>query len=108
RFPHERWDADFPGIDPAAIDWLASQGVLLIGVDTASLDPSHSKSLAAHHAVARHGMAILENLVLDTVAPGDYELIALPLKLMQSDASPVRAILRDLPVCVPNDLFSPA
>lgn len=108
RFPHERWDADFPGIDPAAIDWLASQGVLLIGVDTASLDPSHSKSLAAHHAVARHGMAILENLVLDTVAPGDYELIALPLKLMHSDASPVRAILRDLPVCVPNDLFSPA
>ena len=34
---------------------------------------------------------------LDAVPEGDYELIALPLKLMLADASPVRAILRDLP-----------
>ena len=39
---------------------------------------------------------MLENLVLDDVPEGDYELIALPLKLMQADASPVRAILRSL------------
>ena len=42
-------------------------------------------------------MAILEGIVLDTVPEGDYELIALPLKLMHLDASPVRAILRRLP-----------
>jgi arylformamidase len=40
---------------------------------------------------------VLENLVLDDIPEGDYELIALPLKLMLADASPVRAILRDLP-----------
>lgn len=40
---------------------------------------------------------MLENLVLDDIPEGDYELIALPLKLMLADASPVRAILRDLP-----------
>ena len=51
----------------------------------------------AHHAVRRHGMAILEGLVLDDVAAGDYELIALPLKLMALDAAPVRAVLRRLP-----------
>jgi arylformamidase len=42
-------------------------------------------------------LLVLENLVLDDIPEGDYELIALPLKLMLADASPVRAILRDLP-----------
>ncbi|RYF35827.1 MAG: kynurenine formamidase, partial [Comamonadaceae bacterium] len=44
----------------------------------------------------RLGLRVLENLVLDAVTEGDYELIALPLKLMTADASPVRAILRAL------------
>ncbi|SCK11242.1 arylformamidase [Vogesella sp. LIG4] len=96
QFPHAAWDQAFPGIAAELIDWLGSQGVQLIGVDTASLDPADSKTMAAHRAVARHGMAILENLVLDAVPPGDYELIALPLKLMDTDASPVRAVLRAL------------
>lgn len=96
RFPHHNWDPHFPGIEPAAIDWLGSQGTLLIGVDTASLDPADSKDMPAHLAVARHGMAILEHLVLDDIPSGDYELIALPLKLMGADASPVRAVLRSL------------
>ena len=43
------------------------------------------------------GLRVLENLVLDAIPECDYELIALPLKLMLADASPVRAILRDLP-----------
>jgi len=47
--------------------------------------------------VRRLGLRVLENLVLDDVPEGDYELIALPLKLMQADASPVRAVLRKLP-----------
>jgi arylformamidase len=41
-------------------------------------------------------MAILEGLVLNNVPEGVYELIALPLKLVGFDASPVRAILRSL------------
>lgn len=96
RFPLQQWDDDFAAIAADAIDWLGEQGVRLIGTDTASLDPVHSKTLDAHHAVARHGMAILENLLLDEVPEGDYELIALPLKLMNLDASPVRAVLRTL------------
>ncbi|MDI9793141.1 arylformamidase, partial [Pseudomonas aeruginosa] len=45
----------------------------------------------------RHGMAILEGVVLDDVPAGDYELLALPLKFTHLDASPVRAVLRALP-----------
>ena len=95
--PQNAWDAAFPAISPAAIELLASKGVILVGTDAASLDPQDSKTLDAHHAVRANGMAILEGVVLDAVPEGDYELIALPLKLAGMDASPVRAILRQLP-----------
>lgn len=94
RSPTTRWDPAFRALSAAAIDWLGGQGVRLIGVDSPSLDPADSKTLPAHHAVARAGMAILENLLLDAVREGDYELIALPLRLSGLDASPVRAVLR--------------
>jgi arylformamidase len=71
-------------------------GVKLVGIDTPSVDAADSRTLDAHHILAGEGIAILENLQLDDVAPGEYELIALPLKLAGMDASPVRAILRSL------------
>lgn len=96
KAPQSAWDPQFPAISAAAIALLASRGVILVGTDAASLDPQDSKTLDAHNAVRAHGMAILEGVVLDDVPEGDYELIALPLKLAGMDASPVRAILRPL------------
>ena len=75
---------------------LLPDTVRLIGVDAPSLDPETSKTMDAHHAVLAADMRILEGLVLDDVPPGDYELIALPLKLEGLDSSPVRAVLREL------------
>jgi arylformamidase len=95
--PVDRWDSNFTAVAPAAIDLLAARGVKLIGIDTPSLDPQESKTMDAHAAIRRHGMSILEGLVLDEVPEGDYELIALPLKLVDLDAAPVRAVLRELP-----------
>lgn len=91
------WDPDSSAIAVATLHLLARHGVRLVGIDTPSVDPQQSKTLDAHHAIERHGMAILEGLVLDEVPAGDYELIALPLKFMALDASPVRAVLRSLP-----------
>lgn len=96
RAPQEAWDAKFAAIDAALVEELADHGVRLIGVDTPSLDPQTSKTMAAHRAVARRGLAILEGLVLDAVPFGIYELIALPLKIAGADSSPVRAVLRSL------------
>ena len=96
QFPHDRWPQAFATPSPELIETLAAQGGVLIGVDAPSLDPETSRDLPAHHAVARRGLAILEGLVLDDVAEGRYELIALPLKLAGADASPVRAVLRIL------------
>lgn len=92
--PQDKWDSRFAAIAPEAILWLADRGVILIGVDTPSLDPQNSKLMDAHHAVYARDLRILEGLVLDDAAEGDYELIALPLKLKGLDAAPVRAILR--------------
>lgn len=96
-FPHDAWVETFTTIEASAIAWLAARGVRLIGLDSPSLDPQDSKTMAAHLAVLAADMRVLEGLVLDGPPPGDYELIALPLKLAGLDASPVRAILRDLP-----------
>ncbi|MET0543656.1 MAG: arylformamidase [Variovorax sp.] len=95
--PVDRWDAALAAYAPATIERLAALGVKLVGIDTASIDPADSKTLDSHQVIRRHGLRVLENLVLDDVPEGDYELIALPLKLVSADASPVRAVLRDLP-----------
>jgi arylformamidase len=87
------WDESFWGLCPELIRYLASKGVRLIGVDTPSVDCSDDKELFAHQAVYKHGLAILEGLVLDAVPAGHYTLVALPLKLADADASPVRAVL---------------
>lgn len=96
HFPHDRWDSDFTAIAPAVIARLRQMGVRLVGTDAASLDPETSKTLDAHQEVKAGDMRILEGLVLDDVPPGRYELIALPLRIAGADASPVRAILREL------------
>ena len=94
RMPVREWDAQLPAYAPATIERLAQRGVRLVGIDTASIDPADSKTLDSHQVIRRLGLRVLENLVLDDVPEGDYELIALPLKLMTADASPVRAVLR--------------
>lgn len=90
------FNEDFAALAPQLVDSLHDRGVILVGIDTPSVDLFSSKDLAAHQRFLRHDMAILEGLKLSGVPNGVYELIALPLKLVGFDASPVRAILRTL------------
>ncbi len=89
----EAWGSDFASLSPELVDALAGRGVVLVGIDTPSVDPFDDGALESHRALRRHGMANLEGLVLAHVAPGRYTLIALPLPLAGADASPVRAAL---------------
>jgi arylformamidase len=91
-----QWSDEFSAFAPETLDWLASLGVRLVGIDSQSVDPADSKTLDAHHVLLARDLRVLENLVLDEIDEGDYELIALPLRLVQADASPVRAVLREL------------
>jgi arylformamidase len=89
-------NSDFAGLEASLVDALHEKGVITVGVDTPSVDVQDSKDLPAHKAFLRHDMSILEGLMLREVPAGLYELIALPLRLMGFDASPVRAILRTI------------
>ena len=93
---HEAFDPAFTALGPAAAQALVDAGVKLIGIDAQSMDHASCKDLAAHNTLRAGGICLLENLDLTGVPAGDYELIALPLKLVGSDAAPVRAILREL------------
>jgi arylformamidase len=96
-FPNARaWNADFAALSPELIHAAADAGVVLIGIDTPSVDLQDSRDLPAHRALAARDLSVLEGLVLDGVPDGLYELIALPLRLVDADASPVRAVLRPL------------
>lgn len=96
RFDLDAWPEAFTTLEADLVEALADLGVVLVGVDAPSIDPETSKDLPAHNAVRRRGLSILEGLVLDDVPFGDYELIALPLPLVGQDASPVRAVLREM------------
>jgi arylformamidase len=92
----EIFNEDFAALSTELLERLRRDGVKLIGVDTPSVDLFDSKDLPAHRKCLELDMAILEALVLRDVPEGIYELIALPLKLVGFDASPVRAVLRTL------------
>ena len=96
RFPHDAWPASFRCPAPELVEALGAAGVRLVGIDSPSLDPQDAKDLVSHQALGRRRMAVLEGLVLEGVPDGTYELIAPPLRLSGADASPVRALLRDL------------
>jgi len=80
-------------LSPLAAVRLAEKGALLVGTDALSIDPLDAEDLPAHRALLSRGVALLEALRLDHVAPGDYGLVAAPLAFEALDASPVRALL---------------
>jgi arylformamidase len=92
----EDFNTDFAALHPELIQFLHGKGVRLVGIDTPSVDLFPSTDLPVHKMMLCYDLAILEGLVLQGVPEGTYELIALPLKLVGFDASPVRAVLRSL------------
>lgn len=92
----EQWNNDYAPLTVELVEMFYSAGVKLVGVDVPSVDAFTSKDLPVHQCFARNDMAIIEGLVLRDVPAGEYELIALPLKLEGFDGSPLRAVLRTL------------
>ncbi|KHF41632.1 arylformamidase [Halalkalibacter okhensis] len=92
----DRFPESIPYVTADGACYLHEKGIRLIGVDVPSVDALDSKELEGHHALFQHQIHILENLMLDHVKEGDYELIALPLPLKDADGSPVRAVIRPL------------
>ena len=89
----DAFTTDFAALSPELVDHLADRGVLLVGIDTPSVDLYDDTVLLSHAAIARRDLSILEGVVLTGVQDGLYTLVALPLKIEGADASPVRAVL---------------
>ena len=90
---HSKFPDSVPVIESYVPAFLCERGVILLGVDVPSVDSIDSKDLPNHHALESRGIRILESLDLSSAEPGEYDLIALPLRLAGADASPCRAIL---------------
>lgn len=86
--------AAWPSLAEDTVRTLIADGLVLLGVDAPSVDERESKTLAVHHALFGAHCYVLENLDLRDVTPGDYQLLAPPLKVGGGDAAPVRAFLR--------------
>jgi arylformamidase len=89
RFP-TRW----PVLSVETIRVLLARGLVLLGVDSPSVDGRDSKTLDVHKALFSGGAFNLENLDLRSIADGEYDLVAYPLLVADLDAAPVRAVLR--------------
>ena len=91
--PDREFTRDFAALAPETVDALAEAGVRLVGIDAPSVDPFDSEDLPVHHALVRHRIVAIEGMRLAGVAPGRYDLVAVPLRIAGADASPVRALL---------------
>lgn len=88
---------DFVYVTKEAAQYLADKNVKLVGIDYLSVEQFDNKYADTHHTLLRKGIVIIEGLDLSKVKAGDYELIALPLKIKDGDGSPARVILKRYP-----------
>jgi arylformamidase len=84
---------EWPSLTESCARTLIGLGLRLLAVDAPSVDLRDSKSLAVHKMLFQGNACIIENLDLRRTPPGEYELIAFPVKMMALDAAPLRAIL---------------
>ncbi|MBU6121366.1 cyclase family protein [Hymenobacter siberiensis] len=94
RMSDSEWNAmpfqpDFVALDGDAAAFLRDAGVVCVGVDYLSVGKAD-----AHHALLDAGICVIEGLALQHIAPGDYEMLCLPLKIVDSDGAPARVLLR--------------
>jgi len=87
-----RFNENYVGLNTSAAAFLAELNLDLIGVDYLSI-AAYADSEAPHKILLGKGIILLEGINLQSVPPGIYHLICLPLPIVDSDGSPARAIL---------------
>ncbi len=93
----EVFNPNYPALEPSLFEFFFKKKIQLIGLDTPGVDfYTKCTQVLSQKEASRYKIPLLLNLWLARISPGIYELFAVPLKLMDSEASPVRAILRTL------------
>lgn len=86
--------AEYPSLAYDAACLITESGIRCIGIDSPSIE-SFNCDGAVHRRLLSHGCIIIELLDLSDISEGDYEMVALPLRLTGLDGSPARVILRE-------------
>ena len=87
---------DYVYVTNDAAKYLVDTGIKLVGIDYLSIEKYGSKGHETHKTFLENSVILVEGLNLSSVLPGNYELIALPLKIKDGDGSPARVILAQL------------
>lgn len=87
---------DYIYVAPDAADYIVEHGIRLVGVDYLSVEKYGGPDHATHHRLLRAGVVVLEGIDPHGVPPGDYDLIALPLRVEGCDGAPTRVILQTI------------
>ncbi len=86
---------DFVSLSLDAANVLVDRKVKLVGIDYLSIEKYDTQNFHVHKRLLSNGVVIMEGLDMTRAEPGDYELLALPLR-MTEDGAPCRAVLREL------------
>jgi arylformamidase len=86
------FERNFVAVTKDGGQWLIDRGARLVGVDYLSVAPFGNTG-PTHRLFLSVGTILLEGLNLSAVAPGEYQLYCLPLKIAGGDGAPARAIL---------------
>jgi arylformamidase len=93
RLLQRPFDEKYVALSGEGAEWLAALGVKLVGIDYLSIQRRGSDG-RAHTALLERDIPIIEGLWLVDVAAGEYELLALPLRIEHGDGAPARVFLR--------------
>lgn len=85
---------DFAYVAPDAAQLIADAGVKLVGIDYISIEQFGAAAPLTHRILLGKGIPIIEGFALETIAPGDYDLIVLPIKVAGHEGAPARAVMR--------------
>jgi arylformamidase len=80
-------------LSPEAARWVVSRGIRLIGVDFLGVERKGSPGHPTHVELLSNDVVIVEGLDLGNAEPGAYRLTVLPLRIVDGDGGPARAVL---------------
>lgn len=95
RLLEQPFTEDYVGLSADGAKWLTARGIKLVGIDYLSIQRRGPDS-TPHTELLKHGVVIIEGLVLQDVPAGDYELFCLPIKIKDGDGAPARVVLKSL------------
>lgn len=84
---------EYVALDLSGAEWLVRRGIKAVGIDYLSIERFEGMDGSVHRALLANDVAILEAIDLASVRPGNYFLVALPIKVGGAEAAPVRAVL---------------